>query len=309
MDYLERDYDISNLSNYKLPSKAKYFFQCTDISQTDKLFEIYEFARREDLKVLVVSGGTNMLFAFDHYPWIVVQLSLYGYKYDVSSQMLTAQGSESIWSLSEKLINDYRQHRWKRFLWLPGSIAGAVYGNAGCFGLEIKHNFHSCDVLDIYTGKLSTIVKDDMDFEYRSSRIKKRKDKIILRASFDLSLQDERYHSESDPLYFREYKQPKGNTCGSFFKNPKVNIADFWKKYPELYDEKIKAISAGFLLENSGMKWSSIGGAYFSEKHANFLMHDGKGNYKDMLELIKRAQEAVMKKFSIELENEVQIIQ
>lgn len=69
-----------------------------------------------------------------------------------------------------------------------------------------------------------------------------------------------------------------------------------------------KNLSAGYLIEQVGLKGYRSGGAYFSELHANFLMHDGTGTYKDILTLISLAQSKVKESFGIDIENEVQII-
>jgi UDP-N-acetylmuramate dehydrogenase len=91
-------------------------------------------------------------------------------------------------------------------------------------------------------------------------------------------------------LYFREHKQPKGNTCGSFFKNPsRENSA--WK-----------------LIEEVWLKWNKIWWAFFSDKHANFLMNDGTATYTDLLDLIKLAQEKVKGTYNVDLVPEVRII-
>jgi UDP-N-acetylmuramate dehydrogenase len=93
-----------------------------------------------------------------------------------------------------------------------------------------------------------------------------------------------------DNIYFREYKQPAWNTCGSFFKNPS------------------KEYSAWKLIEEVWLKWHTIGWASFSELHANFLMNNWQGDYNDLLKLIYLAQEKVKIKFNINLINEVRII-
>lgn len=129
-----------------------------------------------------------------------------------------------------------------------------------------------------------------MHFSYRSSRLKEEKKYCILRARFDLNERREKYSSNVDNIQFREEIQPKGNSCGSFFKNPS------------------KEQSAGYLIEQVGLKGYHLKSAYFSEKHANFLMHDGTGTYQDLLDLITLAQSKVEKQFAIHLENEVQII-
>jgi UDP-N-acetylmuramate dehydrogenase len=91
-------------------------------------------------------------------------------------------------------------------------------------------------------------------------------------------------------LYFREYKQPKGNTCGSFFKNPS------------------KEYSAWKLIEDVWLKWKEIGGAFFSDLHANFLMNDWTATYNDLLQLINLAQKEVKNTYNIDLVPEVRII-
>jgi UDP-N-acetylmuramate dehydrogenase len=105
-----------------------------------------------------------------------------------------------------------------------------------------------------------------------------------------LSKKIEKYESSVDNIDFRENKQPKGNTCWSFFKNPN-------RKY-----------SAWYLIEQVWLKWYKIGWAFFSEKHANFLMNDWDWTYKDLINLISLAQKKVKKEFNLDLINEVRII-
>jgi len=231
-----------------------------------------------------------MLFAFDSYDGIVIKNSLAWWKYDEETKLLESYGSESIWEIAEELEENYNQKRWHRFIGLPWSIAGAVYGNAWCFGLETENNFVSCRVLDLESGQVVDIEKQNMDFEYRSSVLKKEKKYFLISARFDLSKKIEKYHSDVDNIDFRENKQPKWNSCGSFFKNPNRDQ------------------SAWYLIEQVGLKWKKIWGAYFSDKHANFLIHDGTGEHKDLLDLISLAQKKVQEDFGICLENEVQII-
>jgi len=115
-----------------------------------------------------------------------------------------------------------------------------------------------------------------MQFEYRSTLLKKAKNFLVLEAIFDLSRDEEKYSSDIDVQDFRTNKQPSGNSCGSFFKNPSRDC------------------SAGMLIEQIGAKGYSYNNAYFSEKHANFLMtsQDG-GNYRDLLYLIDYVQKTV----------------
>lgn len=290
MKYLLKNIDITNLSNYKTPAKTRYFFEIQDISDIDKLYEIVQWWKKQSKKILWISGGTNMLFAFDIYDGIVIKNSLKWWKYSQKTKLLESYWSESIWEIAEDLEKKYNQHLWHRFIGLPWSIAGAVYGNAWCFGLETENNFISCQVLDLQSGQIIDIFKENMDFKYRSSVLKKEKKYFLISARFDLSKKIEKYHSDVDNIDFRENKQPKWNSCWSFFKNPS------------------KDQSAWYLIEQVGLKGKKIWGAYFSDKHANFLIHDGTGTHTDLWELISLAQKKVRKSFWVRLENEVQII-
>jgi UDP-N-acetylmuramate dehydrogenase len=99
---------------------------------------------------------------------------------------------------------------WHRFIGLPGSIGGALFGNAGCFGLEIQHNFASVKVYNLKLGKIEKWTTEDMDFSYRNTKLKDSDGKyFIISLEFDLSEKKEKYHSDVDNIYFREHKQPK----------------------------------------------------------------------------------------------------
>ena len=250
-----------------------------------------------------------MLFSFNKFKWIVIKNCLQWWKYNKHTQILEAYSNESIRKIAESLEAVYWQDLWHRFIWLPGSIGWAVFWNAGCFWLETENNFLSAKVLNLSTWCIEELEKNDMNFDYRTSVFKKQKWKyFLISCQFDLSTKIEKYHSDVDNIYFREHKQPAWNTCGSFFKNPKVDIKKFWKEYPELYNENLKAISAWFLLESAWLKWYKIWGAFFSPLHANFLMSDGSATSSDMLELIGHAQKTIVDKFWVEIENEVRII-
>ncbi|MDD2908039.1 MAG: UDP-N-acetylmuramate dehydrogenase [Candidatus Gracilibacteria bacterium] len=291
LDYLKQDIEITNLSNFKTKAFTKYYFEINELDDILKLNEINDFCKINNLSLLYIGGGTNMLFAFDLYNGVIVKNNLKGWNYDEKSMILTSYSSESISDIAKDLESVYNQKLWHRFIGLPGSVGGAVYGNAGCFGLETENNFLEAEIYDIETGQTLNLIKEDFKFNYRSSLIKEHNNKyFIISAKFDLSKLVEKYHSDVDNIDFRENKQPKGNTCGSFFKNPN------------------KENSAGALIEQVGLKGYKIGGAYFSQLHANFLMNDGTATYDDLLKIIKLAQNKVKNEFKIDLIPEVRIL-
>ncbi|MGE4443755.1 MAG: UDP-N-acetylmuramate dehydrogenase [Candidatus Altimarinota bacterium] len=288
---LIKDKDITHLSNFKTTAKTKYYYEINNIDDVFKLKDIIQFSQEQKLKLLFIGGGTNLLFAFDVFEGIVIKNNLKGFFYNPIKKILEVYSSESISEIAKKLENDYGQNLWHRFIGLPGSLGGAVFGNAGCFGLETESNFLEAEVYNLETGNIEKMNKNTSAFGYRSSIFKQTEKYFIIKVRFDLSTLQEKYSTDVDNIKFREEVQPKGNSCGSFFKNHS------------------KEYSAGRLIEESGLKGYSYNTAFFSEKHANFLMtNTDNGNYLDLLYLIDLAKNKVQEKFSIELQPEVRII-
>ena len=290
IDSLIKNKDISNLLNFNTKAHSKYYFEINSRQDIDNIYEIYNYALKNNLKLLFVAWGTNLLFAFDIFDWIIIKNNLSWWTYNSETKILESYSNELISDISESLLNDSRQVLWKRFIWLPWSIWWAIFWNAGCFWLETENNFVEAELLDLETWKRTILDREEMKFNYRTSIIKETNKYFIIKIQFDLSKLVEKYSSDVDNLYFREHKQPKGNTCGSFFKNPsRENSA--WK-----------------LIEEVWLKWNKIWWAFFSDKHANFLMNDGTATYTDLLDLIKLAQEKVKGTYNVDLVPEVRII-
>lgn len=288
---LQQNVDITELSNFKTKAKTKYYYEINDIEDVFHLKDIMNFAQEEKLKILFVWWGTNLLFAFELFEGIVIKNNLKWFAYDKQKQILEVYSSESIWYIAQKLETDFGQNIWHRFIWLPGSVWGAVFGNAGCFWLETESNFIQAEVYNLETWEIEILTKEQADFGYRNSVFKQTEKYFIIKAKFDLSKVVEKYASDVDNIKFRKEVQPKGNSCGSFFKNHS------------------KEYSAGKLIEEVWLKWFVYNNAYFSEKHANFLMTKlDNWDFRDLEYLIDLAKSKVMEKFNIELLEEVRII-
>ncbi len=290
LDILRQNIDITHLSNFNTLAIAKYFFEINDENDMSNLMLVLDFAKNNNLKVLFVWWWTNLLFWFDKYDWIIIKNNLHWWNYDINNKILTSYSSENISDISKSLENNYGQNLRHRFIWLPWSIWWAIYWNAWCFWLETENNFLDAIVYNMSTKKNEVLIKKQMNFTYRSSLLKDTWKYFLIKARFDLSKKIEKYSSDVDNIYFRENKQPKWNTCWSFFKNPS------------------RELSAWSLIEKVWLKWFKMWTAFFSSLHANFLMSDDNWNHKDLIELIKLAQQKVEKEYSIKLIPEVRII-
>lgn len=290
LDYLEKNKEITNLSNFKTKAFTKYYFEIHNRQDVLKLKEIYDFSLENNLDLLFIWWGTNVLFAFDEFNWIVVNNCLNWWEYNPETKILSSYSNESISDIASSLENDLWQELWHRFIWLPGSIWWAVFWNAWCFWLETENNFLDAEVYNYKTWQIEKLWKNEMEFEYRNSKIKKDNSYFIIEVKFDLSKKVEKYSSDVDNIDFRENKQPKWNTCWSFFKNPS------------------KEYSAWFLIESVWLKWYNKWWAFFSDLHANFLMSDWTATYKDLINMISLAQNKVKQEKDIDLVSEVRII-
>ncbi len=164
LPFLQENIDIAALSGYKTRAFARYYFEVRDRDDVEKLSEIFLFASENSLPFLILGGGKNCLFAFHTYPGVIVKNMLNQWEYDIDTHMLRTDSDAEIWQIAETLENKYDAPIWHRFIGLPGSIGGAIYGNAGCFGLETGGNFSSAEVLDLESGEILTLSKEDMHF-------------------------------------------------------------------------------------------------------------------------------------------------
>lgn len=285
---IQNNKDITDFSNFRTFAKAKFFYEFT--WNLGELRKVLQFKKENNLNLLVLWGWTNLLFAFDVFDGLVIKVSIDGFEYNKNNKILKSFAWEKIRDLAVELEERYQNNIWHRFIWLPWTIWWAVFWNAWCFGLETENNFLECETFNLETERLEVFKKEDMDFSYRSSILKKTGNYILISCKFDLSKNVEKYHSDIDNIYFREHKQPKGQTCWSFFKNPS------------------RENSAGKLIEEVWLKGFYYKGAFFSNKHANFLMGDKNVKYHDLIELIWIAKKKVKENYWIELQEEVRII-
>ncbi len=212
-------------------------------------------------------------------------------------QVDTESDPPSVWAESGALIGTIaRQATLKGlsgFEWaatVPGTLGGAIYGNAGAFGGDMNGCLMLAEILHP-TGK-ELWPAEQMQYQYRSSLLKREcLPGIILAARLKLERSSRRSVQEKMEAFTarRRSTQPQGASMGSMFKNPPGDYA-------------------GRLIEAAGLKGTRIGNAEISNVHANFFINHGKASAADIGELIRIARETVAEKFGVELELEVELV-
>lgn len=174
---------------------------------------------------------------------------------------------------------------------IPGSVGGAVYGNAGAHGGDVQGCLMLAEILHQVSGREDWSC-DRMQYAYRTSALKhQRQPAVILSARFALSQSTpEEVQARMDEFNaHRRGTQPPGASMGSMFKNPPGDYA-------------------GRLIELAGLKGTRIGGAEISSKHANFFVNYGEASALDIWKLIHHCRKTVMDKFGVKLELEIELI-
>ena len=278
---VKRNVRLVSYTTFKIGGKAKYFF----VAKTkEDLIEAVKTANKLRLPFFILGGGSNILVSNKGFNGLVIKFG----------QPLSAYVSKGLeWAVG-----------------IPGTIQGAVWGNAGAFKKSMKDVVESVEVFDIKTGKVKIFKNKDCRFSYRNSIFRKKKNLIIL----SVKIKPKKSSSKKIKQYLdsRKKTQPLSfPSAGSIFKNKKLKIKNkkLLKEFPELKEfNKRKLIPAGFLIEKCNLKGRRIENVKISEKHANFIVNLGQGRAKDVKKLINLAKQKVKNKFKIKLEEEISIL-
>ncbi len=309
----QKNVPLHHHSNYKIGGPAQYFFEADTVkSLTSAVIK----ARKLKLPVLILGGGTNLLISSKGFNGLVLKPafkkithSKTGYTVTVGAGVLM---SELLETLAKKGLTGLE---WAGGL--PGTVGGAVWGNAGAFGGEMKDSVASVTSVDISGKEPKTIKRSntECDFAYRNSIFKKRalagKPEVIVEITFALKKGDKKKISaviEANKDY-RRRKQPLDYpNVGSIFKN--IDVKRVPAKTLKQFKHKIKldpfpVLPTAVLIDAAGLRGVSFGGAMISQKHPNFIVNAMMATDADVKALMKLVKVTLKKKFGVEPEQEV----
>jgi len=281
---VQQNVSLKGYNTFRIGGPVRFFGQAKNWKT---MYALREFAKQQGVPYIVLGGGSNVLFADTGYPGLVI-LNQMG-KMIFQGNTVTAEGAVSTTRMV-MIAAEQNLGGISGLANVPGSIGGAIYGNAGVPDVCISDIFMHAEILPENANKPIIVGADYAKFAYRTSHFKSNKD-IILSATFQLKKMPAELIKREINGYIksRVQKQPAGLTCGSFFKNPDT--------FP----------SAGWLIDQSGCKGMRIGDAQVSEKHANWIMNIGKASASDVINLALKVHQMVKEKYNVELEPEVQI--
>lgn len=274
---------LKNHCTFRIGGPADAFIELNSIDET-LLKSLLKLLKINKVPFIIIGGGTNILFHDKGFKGAVIRLT--ANKATLTKTTITAEAGISL----QALIKKAKYLNLAPLTGIPGTLGGAIRGNAGANGLEIKDVLVSATILNPKTGRITTKTPKQLKLSYRNSSLKNTNE-IVLKATLKLSKTAKQKDLPTRPAY--------GLSAGSFFKNPD----------PSPNKPKLKA---GYLIDQCGLKGKRIGGAKISSVHANFIqnLNDPKhpATQKEVLALAVLAKKEVKRKFKIDLKEEVQIV-
>jgi UDP-N-acetylmuramate dehydrogenase len=289
---LRRDVLLKDVANFRIGGPADFFFEAGTQAE---LRAALGASRDAGVRRYVMGGGFNLLFDDAGYRGLLIKVALRGLAVDGAKEsglLFRAAAGESAGELLKYSIA-LGCGGLEFLAGIPGTVGGAVFGNAGAFGRAVGDVLEDAFVLGA-AGRAVWVGRDDLEFSYRHSRLKNRHG-ILLEARFRLGPGDPAAVEAkvAEYLALRSEKHPPCETAcaGSYFKNP--SRPDGTK------------LAAGHLLEQAGARGMRVGGAAVSACHCNFLVNETNASSGDVLALAAELKARVLARFGIELEEEV----
>lgn len=326
--------------------KTKYYVEVNSIEDVENLIDNKVFtAFRDNNRVLILSGGSNILFKEDYFDGFVVHNNIKG------KEVLEDDcGTVTIRCMAGEIWEDFVDYTLSESLYglenlsgIPGYVGAAPVQNIGAYGVEVKDTISQVHTIDLFSGEKKVFSNEECEFSYRNSVFKKNRGKdylpFIYAVDFKLkrkselkidygnirkSLEDNKITNPNNRDIaniinkIRNEKLPDTDvigSAGSFFQNVIIGsekYKELKRRFPEMpsYAEKDGSwkIPTGWLIEKSGWKGYREGNVGVWDKQALVLVHYGGGKPEEITRLSEKIQSSIAEMFGISISTEVNII-
>ncbi len=276
---------MKNHTTFRIGGPAKHFYMPASV---EELILVIEACRKSNEKYMILGNGSNVLFMDQGYDGVIIQIYSNMNSIKIEDDVIYAEAG-ALLSKVASFARDNELTGMEFAAGIPGTLGGAVVMNAGAYGGEMKDIIEYVDILEEDL-TVKRYLCDEMEFGYRHSIVDG--SKVVLGAAIKLAKGDvESINKKMAELKeARVSKQPlEYPSAGSTFKRP-------------------EGYFAGKLIEDSGLKGHSVGGAMVSTKHSGFVINYDNATSSDVLTLISDVQNVVYDKYGVKLEPEVRII-
>ena len=331
------NYSLKGENSFGVDVQARYLVKLHGVSDTK------DFLKTDFLQVhqsLILGKGNNILFSKD-FDGLIIQPEMYGFNIvkETKDYVFIRSGSGEYWPAFLASVVSMGLWGAENLALIPSSVGAVPIQNIGAYGVEAKEIIEEVEVIDLQTGEILHLSKEDCKFGYRTSIFKNELFNRVLISSVLFKLRKkpqpnleygplkEKFSGDIKPglmdifrfiMEVRMNKLPDpeqlGN-AGSFFKNPvldKDSVQALIKEYPGISyfqesENQIK-LSAAWLIDQCGWRGKRKGDAGVYSKHALVLVNHGEATGKEIFDLSEEIKGSVLKKFGVELEREVIVV-
>lgn len=299
---------LKDYTTFEIGGPAEYFLLST---KEKEIMHAVKIAKKLKMPVFVMGGGSNLLVSDNGIKGLVIKNRVTEPIVLKKNNVIEAPAGIVFGTLVEFSISKSLEG----FEWaggLPGTFGGAIRGNAGAFGGEVKDSILNVRTLDRNLN-LKKLSREQCQFSYRSS-IFKRKNWVVLSAEVKLKKGDREKLQEISNAHsnYRKERHPlQYPNAGSIFKN--VDFKELSLKFQKVFLDKVKKdpfeiVPSAWFIIGAGLAGKQIGQAQISEKHSNYIVNLGGAKANDVLALIEVVKKKVKKMYGINLETEVQFL-
>lgn len=271
--------NMSDYTTYKVGGNALAIIYPNNI---DNLIKLLKYLNKNNIKHKILGNGSNLIFSDETYNGVLIKLEEFN-KLEINDTIVTVGAGYNLVKLSMKVAR-LGLAGLEFASGIPGTVGGAIFMNAGAYKSDMGYITSEIKALTP-DYQIITLYNKDLQFHYRTSFLQKHPDYICLEAKLILKKGD----ADTIMEVINERKQRRLLTqpleypsAGSVFRNPENDFA-------------------GRLIEELGYKGKNIGGAYVSEKHANFIINKDHAKASDVRKLIMEIKDKVKEKYNIDL--------
>jgi UDP-N-acetylglucosamine 1-carboxyvinyltransferase len=286
------DADTKQLSNIHIGGSSKYYLEAFS---EESILNATRYCLEHGIRCKMVGNGNNIYFA-EYYDGMVIKNNYKGCTYSIDKDCFRVSSGTPLLDFV-LFVADYDRDVSK-LAGIPGLVGGAVYGNAGAYGVEIGEIVESCEILSLKTGTVSQIDQKEMDFQYRNSALKTNGDGVILTLEIKIKKAkvgvQEIKRRISETIRIRHKKYPTENTLGSVFKN--------------VVKENSQKTYAWVLLDELQLRGVVKNHITVYEHHPNIFLNHHNASPKDFQSVVHEISNNVFEKYKIRMEPEIEYI-
>lgn len=316
---VHQDFPLKDILFYKIGGTAKVVLE---VKSEKDIIEAFQYIRKHKIeKFLVVGLGSNMVMHDKTFDGAIVWItkSKTPYIKMTDDGLVEAYGGQTL----DDLIQFMFAHKLRGIEalgGLPSTVGGAIRGNAGAFGVEMKNVVEKVAALDVTTGLTRIFSTTECAFAYRNSMFKWNHNLVVLKGYFRFHQASDEEIAEAKKVYqgnieYREKNHPvEYPSCGSVFKNIKeeeqvAKIISVWPDIESLVREKWHGkVSMGYIVKRLGLQGLKIGGAKITEKHANYISNVDNAKQEDVMAIITQVKKKFHDTFGFYPELEAEVV-